>query len=105
MLSDDVIAFFESKGYQIPSMGRGCVFQGGHYGEPGLWQLSLYDPKAKAHIYETGYSAVEVVSKMVVRLGGEKPGDGGRTGALEAMAVARRGLRLAMSIAANSLRD
>lgn len=97
MLSDEVVAFFESKGYQIPSLGYACVLQGGFKGEPGLWQCTLFDPVKRFHVHEQGYSAVEAVSKMVMRLGGHVADRGGRTPTLESLDVALSGLALAMS--------
>ena len=104
MLSDEVIAFFELRGYQVPRVGLACAFQTGYRGTPGHWQVTLYDPKLQSHIHETGSSAVEAVSAMVRRLGGETDDSGRRTGGLEALSVAMAGLRLSYSIAHNARR-
>lgn len=92
MLSDEVIAFFEAKGYTMPAVGS-AVFQGGHWGTPGGWYVRLFHEKTRMHHTESGPTAVEAVANMIRRLGGSAEELTGRkTGSIEGLSAALAGL-------------
>ena len=89
MLSDDVVLFFEQKGYDRPLLAcnglRGSV-----------WYLSLHSAKERLTITERANSPIEAVSQMIVRLGGASDMIASKSGLWESLSVALSGLTLAV---------
>lgn len=101
MISDECMTFFETKGYKPPAHGLPVVKMDRRAGEPERWQITLFSVERKTHVFETADSAVEVVSKMVMRLSRTTPDSVSReTGKMEALDVAFSGL--IFSLAGNS---
>ncbi len=96
MLSDDLTEFFLSKGYFLPAHGLPVVRLGRPSGEPQAWQITLRRDTG-VHVFEVGFSALEAISQMVVRVSKASPMYGEHsTGQMEALKVGLAGFCLAL---------
>lgn len=95
MLSDEIAQYFATKGY---SFGGSLTPLIQTSAEPEVWQLTLFNVKGRRHIFESGASAVEAISKMICRVGGTVELISGReTCKLKGLEVAFSGLTLGLS--------